>query len=285
MPTLVARERLATAGGRMMASQSLAGTIGPSISGAIVQTIGAAFAIAVDAVSFLVSAVSLVFMRIDERHAAVVQREFGRSTVWPEVRRAFALIARDPILRAVVVGSALFNLFAIMRSTVYILAVTRDLNVSPAILGLAVAASGPSSILTSLAAPTIMRRVGIGPSILAGLTLVACSFCSAPIAELDPPLTVPTLAAGQILLGAGLALGHVPFGVVVQTRVPPDGLGRVWATLRVLFDCAIPVGALIGGALGTVVGLNATQVIATIGCLLSVAVMVGSPVRTLCRVD
>jgi predicted MFS family arabinose efflux permease len=223
-------------------------------------------AIAADAASFLVSAVSLAAMRVHEPAKAPVQRD-----LWGEVRHALELIECDPVLRVVVVASAAFNLFAIMRTALFVLAVTRELHLSPATLGLAVAASGPSSIVASVAAAHVTPFLGTELAIVVGLGMVALSFGSVPIAALDLAYAVPILVGGQALLGAGLALSHVPFGVLVQTRVPTDSLGRVWATLRTLFDCAIPVGALIGGALGTTIGVVSTQTVATLGCLAAVA--------------
>jgi MFS family permease len=276
IPALVRPERLATAGSRMMASQSLAQTIGPGLGGTIVQAIGAPFAIVVDAISFVLSAVSLALIPPD-----VPTRRRCENDVSQEVRYALKLIAGDPVLRAITCGSAVFNLFAIMRTTVYVLSVTRELGLSPAELGLATAASGPSTVVAALAAPELILRVGEGPAILLGLTLASLSFGSAPLAAIEPAHAFGVLVVGQVLLGVGLALGHVPFGVMVQTRVPNESLGRVWASLRVLFDCAIPVGALVGGVLGARLGLGSTQTIATIGCLCTVALLSLSPVRSL----
>jgi len=275
IPALVKPERLATAGSRMMASQSLAQTIGPSLGGSIVQAIGAPFALAVDAITFVLSAVSLAFIKPD----APARRNPQKSVLF-EVRHALKLIAGDPVLRAIACASATFNLFAIMRTTVYVLSVTRELGLSPAEFGLAMAASGPSAVLAALATPRLTARVGEGPAILFGLTLVSLSFGSAPLAALEPAHAFGVLVIGQVLLGIGLALGHVPFGVMVQTRVPNESLGRVWASLRVLFDCAIPIGALVGGTLGATLGLGPTQTIATIGCLCTVALLSLSPVRS-----
>jgi predicted MFS family arabinose efflux permease len=276
IPSLVKPDRLATAGSRMIASQSLAQTIGPSLGGAVIQTIGAPFALAIDAISFVLSAATLAFIRAD----APADRS-SANDVSVEVRHALKLISSDPVLRAIACASAMFNLFAIMRTTVYVLSVTRDLGFSPAEFGLVTAASGPSAVLAALATPALTTRVGEGPAILLGLTLVSVSFGSAPLAALERAHAFGVLVGGQLLLGIGLALGHVPFGVMVQTRVPNESLGRVWASLRVLFDCAIPVGALMGGMLGTTMGLGPTQTVATIGCLCTVALLSLSPVRSL----
>jgi MFS family permease len=276
VPALVQPERLATAGSRMMASQSLAQTIGPSLGGTIIQVIGAPFALGIDAISFVLSAVSLAFIAPD-----APTRRSSQQNVSFEVRHALTLIAGDPVLRAIACASAMFNLFAIMRTTVYVVSVTRELGLSPAELGLAMAASGPSAVLAALATPRLTTRVGEGPAILLGLTLVSLSFGSAPLAAVEPMHAFGVLVIGQVLLGIGLALGHVPFGVMVQTRVPNESLGRVWASLRVLFDCAIPIGALVGGTLGAKLGLAPTQTVATIGCLCTVALLSLSPVRSL----
>jgi hypothetical protein len=272
IPALVKPGRLATAGSRMLASQSLAQTIGrASVARSFRQ-------------SALRSRLPLTQSRLCSPrcrwHSSRQTRRRGEA-LSSEVRYALKLIAGDPVLRAIACGSAMFNLFAIMRTTVYVLSVTRELGLSPAELGLATAAGGPSAVIAAVATPGLTSRVGEGPAILLGLTLVSLSFGSAPLAAIKPAHTFGVLVVGQVLLGVVLALGHVPFGVIVQTRVRNESLGRVWASLRVLFDCAIPVGALVGGVLGTRLGLGPTQTVATIGCLCTVALLSLSPVRSL----
>jgi hypothetical protein len=70
--------------------------------------------------------------------------------------------------------------------------------------------------------------------------------------------------------------------VSVRQALTPDRLrGRVNATMRFIAGGMQPIGALIGGALGTILGLPATLGVAAFGMLLAVLWLYLSPVRTL----
>ena len=70
--------------------------------------------------------------------------------------------------------------------------------------------------------------------------------------------------------------------VSVRQALTPDRLrGRVNATMRFIAGGMLPIGALIGGALGTMLGLPATLVVAAFGMLLAVLWLYLSSVRTL----
>jgi hypothetical protein len=70
--------------------------------------------------------------------------------------------------------------------------------------------------------------------------------------------------------------------VSVRQALTPDRLrGRVNATMRFIAGGMLPIGALIGGALGTILGVPATLVVAVFGMLLAVLWLYLSPVRAL----
>jgi hypothetical protein len=61
--------------------------------------------------------------------------------------------------------------------------------------------------------------------------------------------------------------------------VPPAILGRVNATMRFLVMGALPLGALLGGSLGSLIGVRATLVVIAIGLALAPLFVVFSPLR------
>ncbi|HKD75462.1 MAG TPA: MFS transporter, partial [Ktedonobacterales bacterium] len=63
VPALLTGKRLLAGNSRLAASESLAEAGGPALSGTLVQTVGGPFAIAIDAISFVISAVSLGMIR------------------------------------------------------------------------------------------------------------------------------------------------------------------------------------------------------------------------------
>jgi MFS family permease len=276
LPLLVERDRLASAGSRMHASRSLAQTIGPWLAGGLVQVLGAPLAMGLDALSFVASAISLVLLRVHE-----APRPDTRAPWVADIRETVALILADPILRPVALASAAFNLAAISRQTVFILFVTRELGLGPAVLGASLAVGGASGVLGAVVAARVANWLGFGPTMLGGLLLVSLGFAAAPLATFHLDHRVPIVVLGEALIGLGVALANVPFGVLIQASVPAAILGRVWATVRVMCDSVIPIGALLGGTLGELIGTGPTQLVSAVGCALAVTWMATSPVRLL----
>jgi MFS family permease len=274
LPTLVPRDRLAAANSRLSATGHAAEVGAFASGGFLVQLLGAPFALVVDAVSFVVSALLLARIRGVEPAAVGATGE----GVWRELRAGVAAVLEHPLLRPLGIA-ALAQSFAFgLVGTVYLLYVTEELGFQPGALGLIFAVGGVSSIAGALVAVRAADALGTGRAIIGGLALL-------PLATLLLPL-----APGATLVGAALLVGHQlgdGFDVVARVnevslrqRVTPDALlGRVNGSLHFATHAALLAGTLAGGWIGETAGLRATLVLAAGVALLGVVPVVYSPVR------
>jgi len=286
LPALIGRDRLMEGNARLEASRSAATIAGPGLAGLVAQVVGAPFALIGDALSFLGSAFFLARVRAPEApHAPDADADAGPRGV-EGVRRdiveGLRLVARDPILRAVFRTAALWNLFVYVVQAVLVLFATRDLRLPPGALGLALAMLGVGMLPGAALVAPARRRFGAGPTLIgsgffaatSGLVLVAAGTVGRAHA-------LPLLMASQFIFG----LGPMMFGITntsLRQAAAPDHLqGRVAATFRTVAWGTMPLGSLLGGALGARVGLLPTIAVGALGMVLAVALLLFSPLPAL----
>ena len=274
LPSLVGRQHLVEGNAKLTGSQEVAQIAGPSLAGGLVQAVGGPYAVALDAASFLVSAVAVGAIRTEEPAPTVA--EGGRPPLRQEIGEGLRFVYGDRLLRAITATTGTSNFFSGVQTAVDVIFLVTVVHASPAVIGLLFAAGGVGGVLAALFASPIARRVGG-----ARATLIS-SFAVA--GGLLIPLATP--GVGVLFFGAGLFLSS--FAVVVyninqvsfRQRLCPDRmLGRMNATIRFVVFGLLPIGALIGGAAGAAIGLRPTLWIAVIGESLAGMWLLASPVR------
>ncbi|MFJ5228836.1 MFS transporter [Kitasatospora sp. NPDC088391] len=243
LPTVVPREQLTARNSLTSATHSVNQLAGPSLGGVLVQLLGAAAALLVDAVSFLLSA---ALLRTLPRPAAARPAPGTAGSVAGQIREGWRYVTGHPVLRPCVAEATCVNFVCGALMAVTPLFLVRTLHAPAALVGVLMAAEGVGSLLGAALTPRLDARLGSARALryaaLAGL------------------LTAPLMAFAAP--GAGLllfALGSAGFGgsVVVlsiltrthrQRSVPAELLPRVMATVRFVSWGAIPIGALAAGA-------------------------------------
>ena len=276
LPALVGRDHLVEGNAKLTGSEQVATVAGPSIAGGLVQALGSAAAVAVDAASFLVSGVALAAIRAPEPTPTVP--EGGHPRLVHDIAEGLRFVFSNVLLRAIAATTATSNFFSGIAAAVEIVFLVREVHASPAQIGLLFSLGGVGGVLGALAAGPIARRFGGARSVLLGEVIAA--------GVLLIPLTMP--GVGLLFFGAGLLIAS--FGVVVynvnqvsfRQRLCPDRLlGRMNATMRFVVWGVLPIGALIGGVLGAAAGLRPTLWIGAVGQVLAVLWLVFSPMRTM----
>lgn len=174
-----------------------------------------------------------------------------------------------------------FSFAAVM--TVYLLFLPRELHLSGAAVGLALAATGPGALLGSVLAARLPNRFGYGPVLVAAAALGDGVFLCVPALHGSPTVTVPALLAVNFVFGVGSQLVNVAIMAVRQT-VTPDGMqGRAAATITFVGMGLSPLGSLLGGFLAESWGLRTTLLMTATGLLVSPVVMAVSPLVRLGR--
>lgn len=278
LPSLIPRERLVEGNGKLSTSQSVAAIAGPGLGGALVQLITAPLAIAVDAASFGVSVLSLALIRTPEPVPAPPAQRQG---VWRDIGDGLRFVRDTPLQRAIVGSAATLNLCLSIANAVYVLYVTRTLHVSPIILGVIYASAGPGGLLGAVASAHLSRRCGAGPTILGAVTLLGGAQVIAPLAGGSPATVAALLSAAGFVGGCAGVVYDVGTVSVQQAITPEHLLGRMNASTRFILVGIAPVGFLVGGTLGQVIGLRPTLLVGGVGTALAALWVVFSPLRTL----
>lgn len=278
LPSLVSREQLVDANGKLQTTRSAAQIAGPGLAGVLVQLWTAPVALVLDAASFLVSALGLWRIRAVEPEPEPVA---ATASVWQEAREGLRVVVASPLLRAFAGKAATGNLGFQLIMTVFVLYGTRGLGLNAAHIGLIFAAGSMGNLLGALLAERTAARIGAGPAIVGGSGLAAVGLLLLPLAQGPKELVVPLLALGLFVDGLGSIVADVHM-LSIQQAITPDRLqGRVNATTRFLTWGILPVGGLLGGTLGGTIGLRPTLAVGTLIYLLSMLWLLRSPVWSL----
>lgn len=276
LPRLVPPARLTAANARLEQTTALAQTTGPFIGGSLVAAIGAPLSMVVDAVSYLLSGLTLATIRVAEP----VPRAEARN-LRAELREGLRFVYRDPVMRAYALTLHARFLFASIIGTVFTLFVLRDLGGGSSRaafgLGLVMAAGGVGAVLGNGMAQRLGRD-GVG-------RVMVAERLAEPVAWTLAALAVSGAAGWAMVAGAqffawvGLGASG-PNEMAYRQSATPDRLqGRVNATVRSLNWGMITFGAPVGGLLAEHLGYRAALWAGIAGMAVSGVVAALSPMR------
>jgi MFS family permease len=257
IPSLVAKDDLVSANGRVAASFSAATVLGPLIAGALLVTLPLESLLYGDAASFLVSAAALALVRTSF-NAPMRQRS---TSIRQDIVEGLRYVLRHPVLRNISLMMALINVVQTTAWVQLVLFAKRELAATDSEVGLFFAASGAGAfVLGMLAGPLRTRfsfgNVALGALMLSGLLTVAMALTQS---------VWQGIAIWSFAAGLGL-LFNINTGALRQAIVPNHMLGRVISIAMVLAWSANPIGAIGGGFLIERVG-DVRVVYAAIGAI------------------
>lgn len=281
LPSIVERDQLVEGNSKLQVSQSAAQIGGPGIAGWLIGAVTAPFAILIDAVSFVVSAVFVFLIRRPEPPVIHPADDAGqkRPSIWSDIRAGLGFVLRNPSLRAIAGGTATSNLFGSLGMATLIVYVADPayLGLSPATIGVVFGLGNVGALVGALTANRLAARIGVGRTIIG--TLFIGSFNLLLIAVAPAEMPIPFLVAGGMLGGfSGMAynINQVSYR---QAICPPRMQGRMNATIRFLVWGTMPIGGILGGILATVIGVHEAIWIGAILGLTAVLFPLLSPVR------
>lgn len=252
VPALLAHDQLLEGNSRLEVTYSAATLAGPGLGGLLVQAVGAARAVAADALSFLVSSAALALIRHRERR---IERASRRHIV-REVREGLAHVFGSPVLRAQLLCMSAAGVFAhAYEAPLFIFAYQR-LQLSPGLLGAILASAGVGALAGSTMAARVIGAVGVGRTVaLADGAAIALS-AAIPLAVLVPPAAL--LFPVFILEGIAGTIGNIAQVTLRQSLSPARLQGRMNSVFRTFFWGAWPIGNLLGGVLAAGIGAGTT---------------------------
>jgi MFS family permease len=243
---LVPRERLVAANGSLQAAVAAVSLVGPPLAGAIVIMLPLEAVLLGDALSFLVSALTLALIA-----TSFGERDPNRSErrLRSDIVEGLRYVLGNDVLRNLCLMLAVAIFFYAPASAELVLLAKERFHASDTQVGVLFGAGSLGSLLFALAAPVLARRLGwrartFGAATLKGILLISLA------------------TVAQVWLGMGAWLLVLGFGTLFevtsealkQELVPNEMLGRVRSTTSVIAWSLMPVGALLGGALVELTG-------------------------------
>ncbi len=278
LPVLLQRDQLIEGNSKLSASQSIAEIGGPGLAGMLVQLVTAPIAIVVDALSFFVAAGSLVLMRMPEPRPTSAT---NMHNLLHEIGEGFRVTFGNRYLRAFAGEATSYNLFWQVILTVFVLYAVRDLHYSSGMLGLLFAVGSAGALCGALLTGSIARRIGVGLTIVGAAAISDIPLLVLPFVTGPTTGTLTMLLCAFFLQGIGITGCNVHVDSIRQALIPDRLRGRANASYRLLVSGALPVGALLGGFLGSWIGLQLTLLVGAVGLLSTWLWVVFSPVPRL----
>ena len=268
--SLVPRERYVEANSLLNGSRAMSFVGGPSLGGLIVQVLSAPAALVVDAFSFVVSAIQL--NRISPEEPPTEPAERGH------MRAGWQFIRRTPIIWFSLLATSTLNFFNFVFFALFILYATRSLHVEPGLLGVVLGAGAVGGVIGSIITGRVGRRIGIGRAYALGCLIFPASLLLVPLAGGPRWVVLGCLFLAEFGSGVGVMLLDISSGSISQALVPDRLRARVSGAYMVVNYGVRPIGAFLGGVLGSELGLRPTLWIATIGGLACVLWLLPSPI-------
>jgi MFS family permease len=259
VPGLVGRAEVPRANAIFEAVFNVGWIVGPALAGLLAATIGPGATIAIDAVTFLLSAGAMLLVRRPLRAAA----RSVETHILADIREGVAYVVRQPTLRACI---ALWTTTSVISAglttaTIYYITVSRGLGSE--VVGVVLSGFALGSLAGSvLAARLAFRATGVvmlvGAAVFGGCLLVIATGVSEPV------MVAVAFVAGVV--NSNILVAYI----TMRTLLSPDAmLGRVGATARTVSVGLTPIGAIVTGVLLDSIGGAAT--LALMGVALALA--------------
>jgi MFS family permease len=248
---------------QLAAAGNMTEAVSFGVGGWIYQALGGALSLAVDAASYVVSALCLA------RAGGAGARTVLPTPQWPQIRNlsketraGIATLAREPTLRGLALVHSVVAFGMSVAGTSYMIYVARDLALGTGVLGMIFAVGGAGSAFGAMLAPRIGRLIGSRRAVVLGLGIAGLGSLLIPLAT-APALRAIGFPVGHQLIGdAGYVLHDVHDRTLRQSIAPDDQLARVDAGIRTLGQLATLAGALAGAVLATLAGARAALFLA-----------------------
>jgi MFS family permease len=283
LPSLVDRDQLVDGNAKLQITQSAAQILGPGMAGGLIQLVTAPFAMLLDALSFLCSAAFVAWIRKPE--PPIEPHDEAVHGPKPSMRSEMAVglryVTRHPWLRPIAATTGLGNFFGNVAYAIFVLYLVRERGLTAGEIGLAFSLGSFGVLLGALVASRSARVLGLGRTLVFSQIVGALEWLL--VAALPNELILPAVIAGVFIGGFSSVVWNVNQVSLRQAITPPRMQGRMNASMRFIVWGTIPVGALLGGVLGTTIGLHETIWVAAIGGVVALLPVALSPVRSLER--
>lgn len=275
LPRLLDDDLLVEGNSLIRLSHSVSFVAGPGLAGWLIGVLTAPIALVVDAVSYLASALFVRRLPHFDRKPAP-----AGSRLTEELLDGLKLLWRSRYLRPAVTATAVLSLANGLFAPVYILFLVRTLKLSPALVAVPYIVFGAGAIAGSLLAGPIRRRFGFGPALIVSGVLNGLVTFGIPLVG-EPPVPLVIVVAPWLVFGLVAPVYGSLAQTLLQKAAPVEMLGRISSSASFLSWSCLSISAVLGGTLGTVLGLRSTLLVSCFVYLASPLFLIFSPARSL----
>ncbi len=266
--SIVAEDQYVDGQSLIYGSRALSFVGGPSVGGVLVQVLSAPVAIVADALSFLGSAFFL--SRISPAEPAADASGSG------SMLAGARFIGRSAVVRASLMAVAVINFFNLMFSALYLLYAVRVLHLRPGLVGVLLGAAAFGGVLGALVTKRVAGRIGAGWAYTAGCLLFTAPLVLWPLAHGGRWVVLGMLFAAEFVSGLGVMMLDISIGAIFAAVIPDTLRARVTGAFQAVNYGTRPLGALLGGLLGSAAGLRPALWVATLGGVAGAALVLAT---------
>ncbi len=255
LPGLIGREQLTEGYMKLDTSFSIANLVGPGLGGVLIQLVSAPVALVGNSATYLISAVTLMFIRKPEP-------ELGRSApgapaasrIRDEIAEGLRWVFGHRVLRSELLGmtSAIFGL--VMVQPLVLVFAYRSLHFSPSLLGAIFTLEGVAGLIGLWASARVVRLLGVGRTMWLTQVVVALGTLLMPVAQFGQPIVV--MGGALLVIGVAASIQDVNQVTLRQSLTPDRLQGRMNAIYRLFYWGSMPVASFLGGFLGDRLGAS-----------------------------
>jgi predicted MFS family arabinose efflux permease len=277
---LVPRDKFLEANSKLSATRSFSFMAGPAAGGLLVQWLTAPFALVIDALTFVFSAIQIA--RLKTTSAEV------EPTEEPLLKRAMGgmgYVLKHPYLRTSLACSTTVNFFSFIGFALLILFASRNLGLDAGTIGLALGIGASGGLLGAALARPIAERIGAGRLIAIAAVVFPAAIGVVALADGPVWVRIGALAAGEFIGAFAVMCYDIPI-MSLQAKVTHEGMrSRVSGAFTTINYGIRPLGAVLGGLLAAWIGTRETLLISAAGGLLAILWLIGSPILKVRSID
>ncbi|WP_246508808.1 MFS transporter [Nonomuraea endophytica] len=244
LPAVVGKDGLERGNSVLEATSRVSMLAGPGLGGLLVQWLTAPFALLADAVSYLASGVLLSRVRVRETPAP---KQPGRR-LRREMAEGIRYVVAEPVLRVVALLGALVQLGNGIWAVGQPLYLIKELGVGAGLYGLMLSVAAVGGLAGAAFSTRITARFGVGRTMAGAAGMVTVLYL--PMTLVAGGWWLVLFPVFNLLAGAAGVVFNITQVSYRQRTTPEHLLGRVNASMRFLMWSAVPIGGLLGGALG-----------------------------------
>ena len=277
LPLMLPKDQMAKANSALETTAQTSSVAGPAVIGFLLTILKAPMLMLFDAVSFLISWVSLASMKVDETPAPKTNRRPLRTEIAEGVR----YVVKHPLISRITATTAISNLFSSAITTLVPILVLRTMHVPAPLYGLMFTAGAVGGLTGAVSAAKLGKLLGQGNLIIIAITLCSAAGFAFPLAAMlgQPAIGVPLIIAAEALIAFSGLVYNITQVSARQALCPEQLLGRMNASIRFFVWGVMPISALSAGALATAFGIIPVMLVAACGAVTAGAFVFFSPLR------